>query len=261
MVPMIIVKGKTSASLHGLNVVDAPDGTIFAFQENGWINEEIAEKWFREVFLQHCGPERPQLLLLDGHSSNESLGLLELAMHKNIEIFCLPPHTTHALQPLDRSVFGPFNKAYDTACSEFLSQSPYHAVNKQTFPSLFKKAWESGVNKENIMNGFRSCGIVPFNRDAISSEMYDPSLATETPRPKPSASLSTPQMPRRPLCNMHKNHIRSSLPPTIHHFLNQRAKRPLLLSLVKSHLMQFFPLNLLHHIMQFFPLNPMRLLP
>lgn len=42
------------------------------------------------------------------------------------------------------------------------------------------------------MNGFRSCGIVPFNRDAISSEMYDPSLATETPRPKPSASLSTP---------------------------------------------------------------------
>lgn len=42
------------------------------------------------------------------------------------------------------------------------------------------------------MNGFRSCGIVPFNRDAISSEMYDPSLATETPRPKPSASLTTP---------------------------------------------------------------------
>lgn len=111
MVPMIIVKEKTSASLHGLNVVDAPDGTIFAFQENGWINEEIAEKWFREVFLQHCGPERPQLLLLDGHSSHESLGLLELAIHENIEIFCLPPHTTHALQPLDRSVFGPFNKA------------------------------------------------------------------------------------------------------------------------------------------------------
>lgn len=77
MVPMIIVKEN----------VDAPDGTIFAFQENGWINEEIAEKWFREVFLQHCGPERPQLLLLDGHSSHESLGLLELAIHENIEIF------------------------------------------------------------------------------------------------------------------------------------------------------------------------------
>lgn len=261
MVPMVIVKGKTSASLHGLNVLDAPDGTIFAFQENGWINEEIAEKWFREVFLQHCGPERPQLLLLDGHSSHESLGLLELAIHENIEIFCLPPHTTHALQPLDRSVFGPFNKAYDTACSEFLSQSPYHAVNKQTFPSLFKKAWESGVNKENIMNGFRSCGIVPFNRDAISSEMYDPSLATETPRNKPSASLSTPPDATPTTVHIHKNHLRSSLPPTVHHFLNQRAKRPLLLSLVKSHLMQFFPLNLLHHIMQFFPLNPMRLLP
>lgn len=260
MVSMIIVKGKTSASLHGLNVVDAPDGTIFAFQENGWINEEIAEKWFREVFLQHCGPERPQLLLLDGHSSHESLGLLELAIHENIEIFCLPPHTTHALQPLDRSVFGPFNKAYDTACSEFLSQAPYHAVNKQTFPSLFKKAWESGVNKENIMVS---------DHVALSRliEMRSPARCTILPWQQILPVLNRrhhcqhPQMPRRPLCNMHKNHLRSSLPPTIHHFLNQRAKRPLLLSLVKSHLMQFFPLNLLHHIMQFFPLNPMRLLP
>lgn len=110
------------------------------------------------------------------------------------------------------------------------------------------------------MNGFRSCGIVPFNRDAISSEMYDPSLATETPRPKPSASLSTPPDATATTVQ-HAQEPPTFFPPTIHHFLNQRAKRPLLLSLVKSHLMQFFPLNLLHHIMQFFPLNPMRLLP
>lgn len=33
---MVIVKGKTSASLHGLNVGEAPAGTVFAFQEHGW---------------------------------------------------------------------------------------------------------------------------------------------------------------------------------------------------------------------------------
>lgn len=32
VVPMVVVQWKTSTSLHGLNVVDAPDGTIFAYQ-------------------------------------------------------------------------------------------------------------------------------------------------------------------------------------------------------------------------------------
>lgn len=59
MVPMVIVKGKTSASLHGIQVGEAPKGTVFAFQESGWMTEELGERWFRDVFLKHCGPERP----------------------------------------------------------------------------------------------------------------------------------------------------------------------------------------------------------
>jgi hypothetical protein len=186
MVPMIIVKGKTSASLHGVSVMEAPAGTIFAYQENSWMNEELGEKWFQEVFLKNCGTDR----LLDGHSSHESLGLLELAIQEQIEILCLPPHTTHLLQPLDRSVFGPFNAAYNAACSEFLSQSPYHIVNKFTFPGLFNKAWEAGVTEGNIKNGFKACGVVPFNPNALPSDAYDPSSATDTPAP--SATVSKP---------------------------------------------------------------------
>ena len=99
MVPMVRVKGKTSASLHGLNVGEAPAGTVFAFLENGWMTEELGEKWFRDVFLKQCGTELAQLLLLDGHSSHESLGLLELAVAvtENIQILCLhPSHNPHA---------------------------------------------------------------------------------------------------------------------------------------------------------------------
>jgi len=196
MVSMVIVKGKTSASLHGLNVGEAPAGTVFAFQENGWMTEELGEKWFRDVFLKQCGPERPQLLLLDGHSSHETLGLLELAVRENIQVLCLPPHTTHMLQPLDRTVFGPFNTAYNTACSQFLSESPYHIINKGSFPSIFKKAWDSGVSTDNIVHGFRACGIIPFNPSAIPSDAYDPAVATEKPVPstssKPSATAVIP---------------------------------------------------------------------
>lgn len=93
MVPMVIVRGKTSASLDGLNVGEAPAGIVFAFLENGWMTEELGEKWFRDVFLKQCGTERLQLLLLDGHSSHESLGLLELAVavKENIQVLCLHP--------------------------------------------------------------------------------------------------------------------------------------------------------------------------
>ena len=33
------------------------------------------------------------------------LDLVDLCRENNVILFCLPPHTTHALQPLDVSVF------------------------------------------------------------------------------------------------------------------------------------------------------------
>jgi hypothetical protein len=43
---------------------------------------------------------KPILLIYDGHGSHNTLELIELAREHNIILFCLPPHTTHKLQPL-----------------------------------------------------------------------------------------------------------------------------------------------------------------
>lgn len=154
------------------------------------------EQWFKTVFLPNCGNERPQLLILDGHGSHETLGLLELAAQEGIHVLALPPHTTHFLQPLDRSVFGPFNKAYNKFCSDFLSKSAMNIINKWTFPSLFKSAQEEGITSETIVSGFRACGIYPFNPHAIPESAYLPSLAYDVPQypvttPNISESTST----------------------------------------------------------------------
>ena len=58
------------------------------------MTDSIGERSFEEVFLAQCGDQRPQLLLLDGHSSHESLAILELAIQHVIHILCLPSHTT-----------------------------------------------------------------------------------------------------------------------------------------------------------------------
>ena len=77
---------------------------------------------------------------------NLTLGYMTKTL--NQIILALPSHTTHFLQPLDRSVFGPLNKAYNRYCSEFLSDHPCNLVNKWTFPGLFfSKAWVTAMTK------------------------------------------------------------------------------------------------------------------
>ena len=40
-------------------------------------------------------------------------------------------------------------------------------INKFNFNSLFSKAWLSAVAPANIISGFKTCGIYPFNSSAI----------------------------------------------------------------------------------------------
>jgi len=81
MPPMLVVKGKTTRCLHGFNTDAAPVGTMWDFQQNGWMTDVIGEKLFKQVSFANCGQHRLQLLILDGHLSNESLVILEAALN------------------------------------------------------------------------------------------------------------------------------------------------------------------------------------
>ncbi len=59
----------------------------------------------KRVFIQYAVPERPVVLIVDGHKSHLTLELIDLCRREQIILLCLPPHTMHALQPLDGSVF------------------------------------------------------------------------------------------------------------------------------------------------------------
>ena len=41
-------------------------------------------------------------------------------------------------------------------------------ISKLNFTELFAKAWLQALTPANIVAGFRTCGIYPFNRNAIS---------------------------------------------------------------------------------------------
>ena len=85
-------------------------GTVYASSESGWMTSNILDEWFAEHFLLYAPSVRPLLLLMDGHSSHYSPNFIETAAENDVIVFCLPPNTTHFLQPLDNGPFGPLKR-------------------------------------------------------------------------------------------------------------------------------------------------------
>ena len=44
---------------------------------------------------------------MDGHSTHYQPSVIFKAAEEHVILFCLPPHTTHLTQPLDKGCFGP----------------------------------------------------------------------------------------------------------------------------------------------------------
>ena len=87
---------------------------------------------------------------------------------------CLPPYVTHILQPCDVSIFKPLKSFWKNIVRENKKDNDgehfnRHAkiITKSNFGSLFKKAFDN-ITIESIINGFRVCGLYPFNPDAVN---------------------------------------------------------------------------------------------
>ena len=55
---------------------DEVPGTFYGLSNNGWMDTELFEEWFKNHFLVHAPSVRPLVLLLNGHSSHYSPSLL-----------------------------------------------------------------------------------------------------------------------------------------------------------------------------------------
>jgi len=173
--PMIIFKGVRCKPEFADG---SPPGTLIEMSESGYISADLFLSW-----LKHFNKYRPAencILLVDGHASHvKSLEVLDYASDNGITLICLPPHTTHYLQPLDRSFFKPLKVYYDQACRSFISNHAGRSVTKLQFSSLLNQAWGKATTTETGTNGFRICGIYPVSRQAIPEHAYAPSGVSE----------------------------------------------------------------------------------
>jgi hypothetical protein len=141
-----------------------PDNSTICCSKSGYIDKDIFL-----VFLEHFQKHRVKihnqkaLLIMDGHSSHLSVDAIEFALVNDIELACIPPHTSHRLQPLDTNFNGPLKKVWSHAVSEHLRDNEYVILSKLDFAKVFSKVWIN-VSKErgNIVNAFSHCGLYPL---------------------------------------------------------------------------------------------------
>ena len=143
-------------------------GTIYGLSSKGWIDQELFDLWFTLHFLRYAPPARPLLLLMDGHSSHYCPATIKYAAKERVILFTLPPNTTHLTQPLDKAIFGPLKVFWRQACHQFVVKNPGVHVTKHNFSSVFSEAWIQALTPKNIVSGFRTTGVYPPDRNAIT---------------------------------------------------------------------------------------------
>ena len=195
--PMVIFDRK---SLKPEMTIGEVPSTFYGLSDNGWMDTELFQEWFKNHFLIYAPPVRPLLLLLDGHTSHYQPELLRIAAAEGVILFCLPPHTTHLLQPLDNGAFGSLKRHWGEACHKFCSRNPGKVVNRYNFSQVFHTAWVEGMGMRNIIASFRAVGVYPISRDVVLSQLPGGLIDSQC---HPSGSVPfvpfcTPRQPQLP---------------------------------------------------------------
>jgi hypothetical protein len=174
-----------------------PGDWAIATTQNGWTDNETGLEWLKH--FDRCTAKRSnsryRLLILDGHESHHSIEFERYCEEKKIIRLCMPPHSSHLLQPLDVGCFAVLKKAYGQEIEHLIRCSITHVSKTEFFPA-FHAAHEATMTKRNIRGAFKGAGLVPLDPENVISKL-DVQLRTPTPVEE-AAEPSTPWASRTP---------------------------------------------------------------
>lgn len=167
------------ASTHRSNWTTYPTpGWHFAVSKTGYTDTEISLYWIQHVFdplTRAKAKGKPRILINDGFATHESLELMTYCFKNNIIHYRLPSYSSHKLQPLDISVFGPLKTAYWDQV-ERLYRGGANTVGKQHFARFYSRSRDAAFTARNIKAGWVKTGLYPFNPDRVLQEIQKPPI-------------------------------------------------------------------------------------
>ncbi|KAM3965936.1 uncharacterized protein ACR2FA_012786 [Aphomia sociella] len=146
---------------------------IYKCSDNGWINEHLFFEWLQH-FAMYTKPSshEPVLLILDNHASHTSLMVYDFCKQNNIHMLSLPPHTSHRMQPLDHTFFGPLKAMYKKECDLFLKNRISEKITPYDVAAILNKAYSTVASINKGESRFRASGIVPYNPNVFTEEDF-----------------------------------------------------------------------------------------
>jgi hypothetical protein len=137
--PFVIFAGKVLISSW---YNDVPRDWVISVSPNGWTSNEHAIAWLKH-FNKHTrartvGTHR--LLIVDGHKSHALFEFQEYCREEKIITLCMPPHSSHLLQPLHVGCFSLLKRAYRDEISGLARNYTNH-ISKEAFLPAFMAAY------------------------------------------------------------------------------------------------------------------------
>ncbi|KAL2019063.1 hypothetical protein VTK56DRAFT_10094 [Thermocarpiscus australiensis] len=158
------------------------DNDIYNFDETGFIMGIIFAGMIKH-FDYYMVPRAKgiyRLLILDGHKSHHSTEFELCCQESKIITLCMPPHSSHLLQPLDVGCFGPLKQAYGRQIEDLMRMHINH-VSKLEFLCGFREAFSASLTEKNIRGGFAGAGLVPYDLERVLSKLDIKLHATQPP--------------------------------------------------------------------------------
>lgn len=165
--------------------------------QTGWTDNETGLEWLKHFnrCTAHRSIGRYRLLILDGHESHHSIEFERYCQDNKIVTLCMPPHSSHLLQPLDVGCFGLLKKAYGREIEHLIRCSITYVSKTEFFPA-FHAAYDATMTEKNIKSAFKGAGLVPLDPETVVSKL-DVQLRTPTPVAE-VAEPSTPWVSKTP---------------------------------------------------------------
>jgi hypothetical protein len=99
---------------------------------------------------------------LDGHESHLNQDFKDYCLENKILTLCIPPHSSHILQPLDVVYFSPLKRKYSQRVRDLVRRRVFH-INKEGFLPAFRDAFFDVFIEANYQKAFKALGVVPIN--------------------------------------------------------------------------------------------------
>lgn len=178
--PYVVYKAEHLYTQWTLN---GPKGARYNRSKSGWFDSNTFEDWFESIILPWAQNKPGKKVLIgDNLASHINVKIVKYCEQNDIRFVFLPPNSSHLTQPLDVCYFGPLKKLWREILLNYKIKNPREAtIHKGHFPDLLKKLMDKLNEKtHNIISGFKSTGIVPFNPDKVINKLPGSNQQTMT---------------------------------------------------------------------------------